>query len=38
MTPSEWRNNVIVPLPEKRRRGACEVQMTQGYSAGVGGV
>ena len=25
MTPSEWRKNVIVPVPKKRRKGTCKM-------------
>ena len=32
MTPSEWRKNVIVPIPKKRRRGICEVDEFRGIT------
>ena len=30
MTPSEWGKNVIVPVPKKRRSGACVVDDVRG--------
>ena len=32
MTPSEWRKNVIVPVPKKRRSGACVVDDFRGIA------
>ena len=34
MVPSEWRKNVIVPVPKKRRKGTCKMDDFRGIALG----